>query len=139
MGRKFYSLDYGSAADGDNHWQVRKNLVIERIRAFGHNLLGFQECRDDEQTEFMRGWEFLIHHCQQALYNRPTGPVRRTEKAVLLILIFPLSVRVSIVVEVSQAQPAVFAQPSPHTFFQMDAGRRRRLIRGRALHHASKV
>jgi endonuclease/exonuclease/phosphatase family metal-dependent hydrolase len=49
-----FNIRYGSAADGDNHWAQRKDLVIERIRAFGPDLLGIQECRDDEQAEFMR-------------------------------------------------------------------------------------
>jgi endonuclease/exonuclease/phosphatase family metal-dependent hydrolase len=49
-----FNIRYGTAADGDNHWQARKDLVIERIRAFGPDLLGLQECRDDEQAEFIR-------------------------------------------------------------------------------------
>ena len=56
------NIRYGSAASLDN----RKDLVIERIRTFDPGLLGLQECRDDEQAEFMRGWEFLINHCQVA-------------------------------------------------------------------------
>jgi endonuclease/exonuclease/phosphatase family metal-dependent hydrolase len=49
-----FNIRYGSAADGDNHWTRRKGRVIERIRAFDPDLLGIQECRDDEQSEFVR-------------------------------------------------------------------------------------
>jgi endonuclease/exonuclease/phosphatase family metal-dependent hydrolase len=49
-----FNIRYGTAADGDNHWPARKDLVIERIRAFDPDLLGLQECRDDAQAEFIR-------------------------------------------------------------------------------------
>jgi hypothetical protein len=39
--------------------------------AFTPDLLGFQECRDDKQAEFVQGWKFLINYCQQAF----TAPV----------------------------------------------------------------
>lgn len=49
-----FNIRYGLAADGDNHWHKRKHFALERIRAFGPDLLGLQECRDDEQAEFLR-------------------------------------------------------------------------------------
>jgi endonuclease/exonuclease/phosphatase family metal-dependent hydrolase len=49
-----FNIRYGTAADGENNWQIRKELVIERIRASDPDLLGLQECRDDEQAEFVR-------------------------------------------------------------------------------------
>lgn len=48
------NVRYGSAEDGINHWRHRKQLVIDRIRAFDPDLIGLQECRDDEQAEFMK-------------------------------------------------------------------------------------
>lgn len=49
-----FNIRYGTAEDGINHWDNRKHLVIERIRAFDPDLLGLQECRDDEQAEYMK-------------------------------------------------------------------------------------
>lgn len=49
-----FNIRYGTADDGANHWDNRKHLVIERIRAFDPDLLGLQECRDDSQAEFIR-------------------------------------------------------------------------------------
>jgi endonuclease/exonuclease/phosphatase family metal-dependent hydrolase len=49
-----FNIRYGLAADGDNHWHNRKRLALERIQAFAPDLLGLQECRDDEQADFVR-------------------------------------------------------------------------------------
>lgn len=49
-----FNIRYGQADDGDNHWERRKPLVIERIRAADPDLLGLQECRDDEQAAFVK-------------------------------------------------------------------------------------
>ena len=49
-----FNIRYGLADDGANHWHHRKSLAMARIRAFGPDLLGLQECRDDEQAEFIR-------------------------------------------------------------------------------------
>jgi endonuclease/exonuclease/phosphatase family metal-dependent hydrolase len=49
-----FNIRYGLAADGLNHWHNRKGLVTERIRAFSPDLLGLQECLDNEQAEFIR-------------------------------------------------------------------------------------
>lgn len=38
-----FNIRYGSARDGDNVWDNRKEFVIETIRAFGPDLLGTQE------------------------------------------------------------------------------------------------
>ena len=57
-----FNIRYGTAKDGENHWDHRKNLVIERIKSFNPDLLGIQECRDDFQAEFVKsqlqGYEF---------------------------------------------------------------------------------
>ncbi|MCL1981071.1 MAG: endonuclease/exonuclease/phosphatase family protein [Proteobacteria bacterium] len=49
-----FNIRYGLAPDGENHWHHRKQLALARIRAFDPDLLGLQECRDDEQAEFVR-------------------------------------------------------------------------------------
>ena len=49
-----FNIRYGLADDGENHWERRKSLVIDRIRAFDPDLLGLQECRDDSQSAFMK-------------------------------------------------------------------------------------
>jgi endonuclease/exonuclease/phosphatase family metal-dependent hydrolase len=46
-----FNIRYGTAADRDNHWTRRKDLVIERIRAFDLDLLGIQECRAEHRWE----------------------------------------------------------------------------------------
>ncbi|HNO93728.1 MAG TPA: endonuclease/exonuclease/phosphatase family protein [Anaerolineales bacterium] len=49
-----FNIRYGTAEDGANHWEKRKPLVLERIREFGPDLLGIQECRDDSQAVFIK-------------------------------------------------------------------------------------
>ena len=49
-----FNIRYRLAKDGMNNWEYRKPLVIERIRAFGPNLIGMQECRDDAQAAFIQ-------------------------------------------------------------------------------------
>jgi len=49
-----FNIRYGLADDGENHWNNRKSLALARIEAFGPDLLGLQECRDDAQAEFVR-------------------------------------------------------------------------------------
>lgn len=43
-----FNIRMGLANDGVNHWQHRKSLAISRINAFKPDLLGIQECCDDE-------------------------------------------------------------------------------------------
>jgi endonuclease/exonuclease/phosphatase family metal-dependent hydrolase len=49
-----FNIRYGLANDGENHWHKRKSLALARIEAFVPDLLGLQECRDDEQADFIR-------------------------------------------------------------------------------------
>lgn len=49
-----FNIRYGLADDGENRWDNRKSLVIDRIQAFDPDLLGMQECRDDFQAEFIK-------------------------------------------------------------------------------------
>jgi endonuclease/exonuclease/phosphatase family metal-dependent hydrolase len=49
-----FNIRCASAPDGEHCWANRRQLVIERIRAFAPDLLGLQECRDDEQAAFVR-------------------------------------------------------------------------------------
>jgi endonuclease/exonuclease/phosphatase family metal-dependent hydrolase len=50
-----FNIRTAAAPDGDQAWPRRKHLVIERIRAFDPDLLGLQECREDDQAAFVRG------------------------------------------------------------------------------------
>lgn len=38
-----FNIRYGTANDGDNHWEKRKRFLIETIKAFDPDLLGTQE------------------------------------------------------------------------------------------------
>ena len=38
-----FNIRYGSAADGDNRWQLRRELVLDVIRARAPDVLGVQE------------------------------------------------------------------------------------------------
>ncbi|MGI9516016.1 MAG: endonuclease/exonuclease/phosphatase family protein [Pirellulaceae bacterium] len=38
-----FNIRYGTAEDGDNHWDLRRELVRETIRVFDPDLLGLQE------------------------------------------------------------------------------------------------
>lgn len=38
-----YNIRYGTANDGDNHWEKRKDFLIATIKAFDPDLLGTQE------------------------------------------------------------------------------------------------
>src|SRR5262245_57291996 len=38
-----FNIRYGTANDGDNHWEKRKDFLIEAIKAFNPDLLGTQE------------------------------------------------------------------------------------------------
>ena len=49
-----FNIRYGLADDGENHWHRRKWLALARMRLFGPDLLGLQECRDDGQAAFVR-------------------------------------------------------------------------------------
>ena len=50
-----FNIRMGLANDGVNHWQYRKSLVLQRIDAFKPDLLGIQECCDDEaQAGFLK-------------------------------------------------------------------------------------
>ena len=49
-----FNIRYALADDGENRWEQRKSLVIERIKTFDPDLLGLQECRADSQAEFIK-------------------------------------------------------------------------------------
>jgi endonuclease/exonuclease/phosphatase family metal-dependent hydrolase len=49
-----FNIRYGLADDKENHWNNRRSHALSRIQAFGPDLLGLQECRDDAQADFVR-------------------------------------------------------------------------------------
>ncbi len=56
-----FNIRYGSANDGDNHWNQRNYLVLETIEHFGPDLLGAQEVQKfqaDYLREHLEGYGF---------------------------------------------------------------------------------
>jgi len=49
-----FNIRYGTAPDGENAWEKRRELLVETIRAFQPDVLGTQECLAG-QAEFLRG------------------------------------------------------------------------------------
>lgn len=57
-----YNIRYGTANDGENHWEKRKDFLIETIKAFNPDLLGTQETlgfQRDFLAEKLSGYEAL--------------------------------------------------------------------------------
>lgn len=57
-----YNIRYGTAADGDNHWEKRRERLLETIRSFNPDLLGTQETlgfQRDYLAEHLPGYEAL--------------------------------------------------------------------------------
>ena len=48
-----YNIRYGTAKDGPNHWEKRREFLVETIAAFGPDLLGTQETLA-EQRDFLQ-------------------------------------------------------------------------------------
>lgn len=49
-----FNIRYGTAKDGENHWDRRKEFLAETVRAYGPDLLGTQETLGF-QKEFLAG------------------------------------------------------------------------------------
>ncbi len=57
-----YNIRYGTANDGENHWEKRKDFLVETIRTFNPDLLGTQETlgfQRDFLAEKLSGYEAL--------------------------------------------------------------------------------
>jgi len=57
-----YNIRYGTAKDGENHWDKRKDFLIETIKAFDPDLLGTQETlgfQRDYLAEKLPGYDVL--------------------------------------------------------------------------------
>lgn len=57
-----YNIRYGTAKDGENHWDKRKEFLVETIKAFNPDLLGTQETlafQRDYLAEQLSGYEVL--------------------------------------------------------------------------------
>ena len=48
-----FNIRYGTAKDGENHWDKRKGMVLDTIRAYDPDLLGMQEVLAD-QADFLQ-------------------------------------------------------------------------------------
>ena len=57
-----YNIRYGTANDGDNHWDKRREFLVETIKAFDPDLLGTQETlgfQRDYLVERLTGYDVL--------------------------------------------------------------------------------
>ncbi|MDQ3013783.1 MAG: endonuclease/exonuclease/phosphatase family protein [Acidobacteriota bacterium] len=57
-----YNIRYGTAKDGDNHWDKRKDFLVETIKTFAPDLLGTQETlgfQRDYLAEKLTGYDVL--------------------------------------------------------------------------------
>ena len=57
-----FNIRYGTAPDGENHWEKRKEFLIETIKAFDPDLLGTQETllfQRDYIAEKLPGYDLL--------------------------------------------------------------------------------
>ena len=57
-----YNIRYGTAQDGENHWDKRKEFLVETIKAFDPDLLGTQETlgfQRDYLAEKLAGYDVL--------------------------------------------------------------------------------
>jgi endonuclease/exonuclease/phosphatase family metal-dependent hydrolase len=57
-----FNIRYGTANDGENHWDKRKAFLLETIKTFDPDLLGTQETlgfQRDYLAEHLRGYEVL--------------------------------------------------------------------------------
>jgi endonuclease/exonuclease/phosphatase family metal-dependent hydrolase len=55
-----FNIRYGTANDGENHWDKRKEFVVETVRTFHPDLLGTQETlgfQRDYLAEHLSGYE----------------------------------------------------------------------------------
>ncbi len=49
-----FNVRYATAEDGENHWETRRELAVQRIHAFQPDLLGVQECQDEAQVAYLK-------------------------------------------------------------------------------------
>jgi endonuclease/exonuclease/phosphatase family metal-dependent hydrolase len=81
-----YNIRYGTAQDGENHWDNRKEFLLKTIQAFDPDLLGTQETlgfQRDYLAGKLAGYEVLgVGRDDGALFQ--TGPVRETRRRAFL-------------------------------------------------------
>lgn len=76
-----FNLRYGEADDGINAWKYRKELALDRIRAFDPDLLGLQECLHGQQADYVR-----TQLSDYEFFARPRGTVERPDTEMAPIL-----------------------------------------------------
>lgn len=57
-----FNIRYGTAKDGPNHWDQRRDFLVETVKAFGPDLLGTQETlgfQRDFLAERLEGYDVL--------------------------------------------------------------------------------
>ncbi|BAM02811.1 endonuclease/exonuclease/phosphatase family protein [Phycisphaera mikurensis] len=50
-----FNIRFGTADDGENHWDHRKEHVVETVRAFGPDIVGYQEMMPFQETFVLEG------------------------------------------------------------------------------------
>ena len=89
-----FNIRLGVANDGENRWDLRKDLVVKTIRGYNPDLLGLQEVFP-MQEEYLREnffgifllWEKPVGRSERwrgMFDNVSKGPVRRDRKVNLL-------------------------------------------------------
>ncbi|MBN2511516.1 MAG: endonuclease/exonuclease/phosphatase family protein [Sedimentisphaerales bacterium] len=57
-----FNIRYGSANDGDNHWQLRREALFTQIKQISPDVLGLQEALDFQIREILKavpGYDFV--------------------------------------------------------------------------------
>ncbi len=57
-----FNIRYGLADDGDNHWNKRRDIVVDTIRAYDPDVVGLQECllfQAEYLEEQLKGYRWL--------------------------------------------------------------------------------
>lgn len=70
-----FNIRYGTAPDGEYAWPKRKDRLLRRVRDIAPDLIGFQECRDDEQlSDVLAGLPGYAHYGVRRGGTSEAGP-----------------------------------------------------------------
>ena len=56
-----FNLRYGTAQDGDNHWNNRKDILVDTVRSISPDIMGVQECLPFQADELKMACHGLDH------------------------------------------------------------------------------
>ena len=85
-----FNIRTETARDYRHAWDLRKHLVVERVRAFDPDLLGLQECQEGNQEQFVRqqlpDYEFLgVRRGEDSRTGREMAPLLYRREAFELL------------------------------------------------------